>query len=231
MPVTSRSARTGTAPPPRPRPSPPSATPSSARSGSSASPASPPSCAPPDGTLTGSRSSSSASPGPGPRHPHDASPRQKRDPENAARQKPRKPQLRDQHKKRQLRQTATQGPTLQTPWNPVPGSVTVTQRTAGDLASVLSGSQTLVCIDPPYYDNVMYAELSDFFYVWEKRTLGLIYPDLFATELTDKQNEAVTNVARFADMGKRRKELANGDYESKMAAIFAEAERILRDDG
>src|SRR5271165_1500746 len=115
MPVTSRSARTGTAPPPRPRPSPPSATPSSARSGSSASPASPPSCAPPDGTLTGSRSSSSASPGPGPRHPHDASPRQKRDPENAARQKPRKPQLRDQHKKRQLRQTATQGPTLQTP--------------------------------------------------------------------------------------------------------------------
>src|ERR1039458_7200809 len=77
----------------------------------------------------------------------------------------------------------------------------------------------------------MYAEVSDFFYVWEKRTVGLIHPELFATELVDKQNEAVANPARFADMGKRRKQLATADYEAKMAAIFAEAERILRDDG
>jgi adenine-specific DNA methylase len=77
----------------------------------------------------------------------------------------------------------------------------------------------------------MYAELSDFFYVWEKRSLGLIHPALFLSELTDKQNEAVANEARFADMGKRRRELANADYEAKMAAIFAEAERILREDG
>src|SRR5204863_3554946 len=74
-------------------------------------------------------------------------------------------------------------------------------------------------------------ELSDFFYVWEKRTLGLIHPKLFATELTDKQNEAVANPARFADTGKRKKELANADYEAKMAAIFAECSRVLRDDG
>ena len=50
--------------------------------------------------------------------------------------------------------------------------VTVTCENAGHLASLADGSQTLVCIDPPYYDNVMYAELSDFFYVWEKRTSG-----------------------------------------------------------
>jgi adenine-specific DNA methylase len=109
--------------------------------------------------------------------------------------------------------------------------VRVTASNAADLSHVDERSVELVCIDPPYYDNVMYAELADFFYVWEKRTLGIIYPELFATELTDKQNEAVANPARFADMGKRRKELANADYQAKMAAIFAEAERILRDDG
>jgi adenine-specific DNA methylase len=113
----------------------------------------------------------------------------------------------------------------------VPGPVEVTQGTAGNLKEVASGSQTLVCIDPPYYDNVMYAELSDFFYVWEKRTLGKVWPDLFEEELTDKKNEAVANPARFAEAGKRRKELANADYEAKMTAIFSESYRVLRDDG
>ena len=48
-------------------------------------------------------------------------------------------------------------------------------------------------MDPPYYDNVMYGELSDFFYVWLKRTAGLLYPELFMAPLTDKENEAVAN--------------------------------------
>ena len=48
---------------------------------------------------------------------------------------------------------------------------------------------------------------------------------------TDKKNEAVANAARFADAGRRRKELADADYEAKMAAIFAECRRVLRDDG
>lgn len=108
---------------------------------------------------------------------------------------------------------------------------TVFAENAADLSDVETGSVELVCIDPPYYDNVMYAELADFFYVWEKRTLGLIHPDLFAAELTDKQNEAVANPARFAEFGRRRKELANDDYQAKMAAIFAECTRILREDG
>lgn len=130
-----------------------------------------------------------------------------------------------------LLRPADSGPLAkQTPW-PVPGSVSVSCETAADLPGILDGSVTLVCIDPPYYDNVMYAELSDFFYVWEKRTLGGIYPDLFAGEVTDKKNEAVANFARFADAGKRKKELANADYEAKMSAIFAECSRVLRDDG
>lgn len=107
----------------------------------------------------------------------------------------------------------------------------VTASNAAALEHVADGTVTLVCLDPPYYDNVMYAELSDFFYVWEKRTVGLIHPALFASKLTDKQNEAIANPARFADMGKRRNGLANADYEAKMAAIFAESARVLRDDG
>ena len=110
-------------------------------------------------------------------------------------------------------------------------SVTVTCANAGNLAHLADGSQTLVCIDPPYYDNVMYAELSDFFYVWEKRTLGALWPELFAAELTNKRDEAVTNKARFATAGRRAAELADGDYTAKMAAIFAECHRVLAPDG
>ena len=49
-------------------------------------------------------------------------------------------------------------------------------------------------MDPPYWEaNVMYAELSDFFYVWLKRTAGHVFPELFRSQLTDKDNEAVAN--------------------------------------
>ncbi|MCZ7532620.1 MAG: DUF1156 domain-containing protein [Acidimicrobiia bacterium] len=111
------------------------------------------------------------------------------------------------------------------------GAVSVGLGNAGNLSNISDGSVGLVAIDPPYYDNVMYAELSDFFYVWEKRTLGRLWPELFETDLTDKTNEAVANPARFASYGRRRKELANTDYENKMTAIFDEAHRVLRDDG
>jgi putative DNA methylase len=131
----------------------------------------------------------------------------------------------------QLLRPADVGPLAeQTRW-PVPGPVTVTCQNAADLRGVADGSVTLVCIDPPYYDNVMYAELADFFYVWEKRTLGVVHPERFQTELTDKNNEAVANESRFVDAGRRKKELANADYQSKMAAIFAECNRVLREDG
>lgn len=94
------------------------------------------------------------------------------------------------------------------------------------------GSIHAVVVDPPYYDNVQYAELSDFFYVWEKRTVGHLYPEFFATDLTDKATEAVANPARFEALDKKRsKDLAKADYERKMTRVFAEADRVLRDDG
>jgi adenine-specific DNA methylase len=109
--------------------------------------------------------------------------------------------------------------------------VVVTGENAADLKHMSDAQATLICVDPPYYDNVMYAQLANFFYVWEKRTLGSLYPDLFSEELCDEKNEAVANPARFADAGRRKKELANADYEAKMTAIFAECHRVLADDG
>jgi putative DNA methylase len=114
---------------------------------------------------------------------------------------------------------------------PLAREVAVTRRNAADLCTLADGSVAHLCMDPPYYDNVMYAELADFFYVWEKRTLGRILPGYFTDDLTDKDNEAVANPARFAAMGRRKKELADADYEAKMTAIFAECGRVLRDDG
>ncbi len=88
-----------------------------------------------------------------------------------------------------------------------------------------------VVMDPPYYDNVMYAELSDFFYVWLKRTAGLIYPELFTGHLTDKDREAVANAAKFAGQKGGAKKLAGRDYQRRMASIFKEQRRVLKPDG
>jgi adenine-specific DNA methylase len=47
--------------------------------------------------------------------------------------------------------------------------------------------------DPPYFDSINYSNISDFFYVWLKRTVGQLYPNLFKSVLTDKENECVVN--------------------------------------
>lgn len=91
-----------------------------------------------------------------------------------------------------------------------------------------------VVVDPPYYDNVMYAELSDYFYVWMKKYLEDVYPGLFTTQLSNKDDEAVANPAQFDDVASEdnsKRELAKNDYENKMAGIFDEANRVLTSDG
>jgi len=107
----------------------------------------------------------------------------------------------------------------------------IQQGNAANLSHLSDKSLHLICVDPPYYANVMYAELADFFYVWMKRTLGDVYPELFQSELTDKDDEAVANVARFAAMGRKKKDLARSDYERKMAACFREFHRVLKPEG
>ena len=113
---------------------------------------------------------------------------------------------------------------------PSPAPITLTCKPGDQLDQIESGSVDVVVMDPPYYDNVMYAELSDFFYVWLKRTVGDVFPELFRRTLTDKENEAVANPARHRGT-KGAAALAARDYRERMAAIFAECRRVLRSDG
>jgi putative DNA methylase len=83
-------------------------------------------------------------------------------------------------------------------------SVIVTCGSGDTLNHIGNATIDAVVMDPPYYDNVMYAELSDFFYVWLKRTAGLLYPGLFMAPLTDKENEAVANPSLHKGKKERR---------------------------
>lgn len=87
-----------------------------------------------------------------------------------------------------------------------------------------------VVIDPPYADNVPYADLSDFFYVWLRRTVGDLYPEAFGTPLVPKEEEAVVNPARFG--GKKEGErIAQTHYRRLMQKSFEEIYRVLKPDG
>ena len=111
-----------------------------------------------------------------------------------------------------------------------PPPVTITCKPGDSLDHIEDNSIDLVVMDPPYYDNVMYAELSDFFYVWLRRTAGHVFPELFRRQLTDKDNEAVANPARFQGQ-KGARALAGRDYQERMASIFAECRRTLKPSG
>ncbi|PSB45016.1 hypothetical protein C7B80_18380 [Cyanosarcina cf. burmensis CCALA 770] len=109
-------------------------------------------------------------------------------------------------------------------------NITITNDSGDNLSHLEDKSVDAIVFDPPYYDNVMYAELSDFFYVWLKRTAGYVYPEFFTRQLTDKENEAVANPAKFQGE-KGAKALAAKDYQERMASIFAECRRVLKEDG
>jgi putative DNA methylase len=84
-----------------------------------------------------------------------------------------------------------------------------------------------VITDPPYYDNIPYGDLSDFFYVWLKRSIGHIYPEHFTSDLAPKKNEATALSSRFdGDM-----RVASYAYEEMMLAAFKEANRVLQPNG
>ncbi len=65
-----------------------------------------------------------------------------------------------------------------------------------DAASTASDTKRLVSTDPPYYDNIGYADLSDFFYVWLRRSLKPVFPELFATLAVPKAEELVATPHR-----------------------------------
>jgi len=85
-----------------------------------------------------------------------------------------------------------------------------------------------ILTDPPYYNSVPYADLSDFFYVWLKRIIGRFYPELFATPLSPKDKEIVEMA------GWDPKRYAYKDkvfFEENLKQAFHEIHRVLRSNG
>ncbi len=69
----------------------------------------------------------------------------------------------------------------------------IQQNAAGDTPLA---NQAVIATDPPYYDNIGYADLSDFFYVWQRRALRAFWPNLFRRVLTPKEEELVATPYR-----------------------------------
>lgn len=96
-------------------------------------------------------------------------------------------------------------------------------------ATVINGSATtvkfespvVVCTDPPYYDNVPYADLSDIFYVWLRRNLRGNFPDVFKTLLTPKSEELVADQYRHGG-----KAAAKRFFEDGLTKTFANIQKI-----
>lgn len=77
----------------------------------------------------------------------------------------------------------------------------------------------LVSTDPPYYDNIGYAALSDFFYVWLRRTIGDIHPDLFKTILVPKEPELTAAPERFDGSKEKAKEHFESGFRKAFTAL------------
>jgi putative DNA methylase len=84
----------------------------------------------------------------------------------------------------------------------------------------------MISTDPPYYDNISYADLSDFFYIWLRRALKGSYPSLFQTMLAPKAEELVATPYRF-EGGKAE---ARTFFENGMLAAFKNIHAQARDD-
>jgi putative DNA methylase len=82
---------------------------------------------------------------------------------------------------------------------------------------VVECSGASISTDPPYYDNISYADLSDFFFVWLRRSLASVWPDECATLATPKNQELIANPYRAGSKGE-----AEQHFESGMAEFMAE---------
>ena len=96
----------------------------------------------------------------------------------------------------------------------IPGSVSQLDATQHPMAF---NGKPLISTDPPYYDNIGYANLSDFFYVWLRRCLAVSYPTLFSTVLTPKDRELIAEPGRFSN----DRELAVEHFERGSTDAFA----------
>lgn len=84
----------------------------------------------------------------------------------------------------------------------------------------------MVSTDPPYYDNIGYADLSDYFYVWLRHTLKETYPKLFRTMLVPKADELVASAYRFDGNAKKARDF----FEDGMLKTFKQVNVYARED-
>lgn len=97
-----------------------------------------------------------------------------------------------------------------------PFSAVFANSSSGDKLQFERKSLTAVVTDPPYYDAISYADCSDFFYVWLKRTLNDIYPLNFSTPQTPKTEECTALKHRFSGSENKAKK----HFENKLTDIF-----------
>lgn len=89
-----------------------------------------------------------------------------------------------------------------------------------DATKTIGNYTEIICsTDPPYYANIGYADLSDIFYIWHRRTLGHIYPSLFSTLLTPKKQELIASPYRHDG----KKEKAQKFFEDGLKEVFSKA--------
>jgi putative DNA methylase len=107
---------------------------------------------------------------------------------------------------------------------------TITCEDAAALTEPKPGTVHLICVDPPYYSNVEYSELSNFFYVWLKRALRDVpgLAPLFGEPLAESNREAVANAARWA--GEAASELATWKVRYDVAFAQARAAKLRAGD-
>ncbi|GFH63344.1 MAG: DNA restriction-modification system adenine-specific methylase subunit [Candidatus Desulfovibrio kirbyi] len=84
----------------------------------------------------------------------------------------------------------------------------------------------MISTDPPYYDNISYADLSDFFYVWLRQSLKNTYPDIFRTMLVPKVEELVATPSRFDGSVEKARDF----FESGMLSTFRQVFTYARED-
>ena len=84
---------------------------------------------------------------------------------------------------------------------------------------------SVISTDPPYYDNIGYSDLSDFFYVWLRRSLKDVHPSLFSTMLVPKAEELVANQYRHGG-----RDGARDFFEDGFRTVFANARRSANPD-
>ncbi len=83
-----------------------------------------------------------------------------------------------------------------------------------------------IVTDPPYYDNIYYSILADFFYVWKRPLLKLVEPELFDANVTDHADELVASARRAGSVSEAFKQ-----YCEELNKAFLEAARTLKSDG